>query len=91
MPARVEIKGDVLHVKMLPENESQSRSDRNWPTLTGRIENGQLRGEGKDRRESSFSWIGVRAPDRLDGSDEVFISVNGQLLDQSVQINWTLF
>jgi len=69
MPAKIEINGDSLKVQMLPESDTPNRPDAKFPTLTGKLENGNLTGTGTDFRGNEFTWTGDRAPDRMEGSN----------------------
>jgi len=63
--AGIEISNGTLRVTMLPENDRQ----KNLPALTGRLEGDRLVGTGTSWDGSEIRWTGVRAPDRLEGSD----------------------
>lgn len=66
--ADVVVQNDVLTVTMIPEETSSDRPSRKPPTLTGRLVSGKLEGTGTSWR-GDFTWTGVRAPDRTEGSD----------------------
>lgn len=64
-PATVTIQDGRLQVTV----ESYRAGSGATSTYIGRIENGALKGSGKDSRGRDLTWTGVRAPDRLEGSD----------------------
>jgi len=65
--AEVQVNGDEVKVTMIPEGPQ--RPDAKAPTLTGRLSQGKLSGDGLDGRGNPFTWVGLRAPDRNEGSD----------------------
>lgn len=69
MPARIEIKGNVIKVQTLAEEGTPTPPNAKFPSLTGTLEDGKLSGTGTDSRGNEFTWTGVRAPDRMEGSD----------------------
>ena len=68
MPADVEIRDDSLRVTMRPPEGAPARPDARFPTLEGRLRGNEIQGTGSDRRGDTFTWTGVRAPDRHEGS-----------------------
>jgi hypothetical protein len=69
LPCTVSVAGGRIEVKMIPESGSTSNVNFKWPTLTGTLENGKLKGTGTDTQGKTFSWVGERAPDRLEGQN----------------------
>jgi len=69
MPAEISINGGVLKATMLPDDPEADWSERTPPTLTATLEDGRLVGNGTSWRDSTFTFTGERAPDRLEGSD----------------------
>jgi hypothetical protein len=67
LPAEVRIDGNQIHVQVVPESHYSGPARARWPTLTGSLTGGKLRGTGTDRRGNQFSWEGVPAPERLEG------------------------
>lgn len=69
MPADVKIGDEEIRITMVPDQDYSGRSNWKPPVLIGRLEAGKLVGTGTDSRGNSFTFTGVRAPDRLEGSD----------------------
>lgn len=69
LPAKVVVEGDQVTVTVVPEPGAPVRPDARYPTLTGRLQGDVLQGTGLDGRGAPFDWKGVRAPDRLEGSN----------------------
>lgn len=68
-PAEISLEGLKLTVKRLPDDPSETPSDRPLPTLTGTLVDDTLSGTGTDGRGNSFNWTAVRAPEREEGSN----------------------
>lgn len=69
LAAEIEAHGDELQATMIPEGSPASQPERKPPSIKGHLQDGKLVGTGTDWRGKPFTWTGVRAPDRLEGSD----------------------
>lgn len=67
LPCNVRVEGDRIEVQMVPESSYTGSPNFKWPTLSGTLANDRLEGTGTDTQGKTFTWVGERAPDRLEG------------------------